>query len=334
MDLLTQGVLGAVLAQSGSRAQETRLATGVGFAAGMLADADILIRSSSDPLLSIEFHRHFTHSIFFIPLGALIATVVLWPFLRNRIAFKRLYIFSLLGYSLSGFIDACTSYGTYLLWPLYDERIAFHIISIVDPVFTLALIAAAVLAFKWRDSRAARTGLMVAGLYLLIGVGQMMRAESVATSLAHSRDHQPNRLVAKPTIGNLILWRSIYEYDGRLYVDAVRVGFSSSSHQGGSVKQFSAETDLPGLGKHTILYGDIGRFRRFSDGYIGISPEDPRFLGDMRYALLPNGLEPLWGIEINEQLPDQHAPFSFRRQFSAEKRQRFWILLSGQQVAQ
>ena len=334
MDLLTQGVLGAVLAQSGSRAQETRLATGAGFAAGLLADADVLIRSASDPLLTIEFHRHFTHSVFFIPIGALVAAVLLWPFLRKKIVFKRLYMYSLLGYSLSGFIDACTSYGTYLFWPLYDERIAFHIISIVDPVFTLALIAAAVLAFRRRNYRVARAGLMFAGLYLLIGVGQMMRAESVATSLAHSRAHQPSRLVAKPTIGNLILWRSIYEYDGRLYVDAVRVGLASSSHPGASVKQFSVDTDLPGLGKDSILYGDIGRFRRFSDGYIGISPEDPRFLGDMRYALMPNGLEPLWGIEINEQLPDRHAPFSFRRQFSAEKRQRFWVLLSGQQVAQ
>lgn len=64
MDLLTQGLLGAALAQAGSKQQETRVATGVGFFAGLIADADILIQSDQDPLLTVEFHRHFTHSIF------------------------------------------------------------------------------------------------------------------------------------------------------------------------------------------------------------------------------------------------------------------------------
>ena len=31
MDLLTQGLLGATMAQSGAKQQETRLATGIGF---------------------------------------------------------------------------------------------------------------------------------------------------------------------------------------------------------------------------------------------------------------------------------------------------------------
>ena len=80
MDLLTQGLLGAALAQAGSKQQETRIATGVGFFAGLLADADILIQSDQDPLLTVEFHRHFTHSIFFVPFGALIAALILWFF--------------------------------------------------------------------------------------------------------------------------------------------------------------------------------------------------------------------------------------------------------------
>ena len=133
MDLITQGVLGAALAQTAARPTETRLATGIGFAAGLMADADALIYSSTDSLLAIEYHRHFTHSVFFIPFGALIAALILWPLCRKKLGFKRLYLFSLLGFSLSGFIDACTSYGTHLLWPLSDERLSFRIISIVDP---------------------------------------------------------------------------------------------------------------------------------------------------------------------------------------------------------
>src|SRR5690242_17240343 len=127
MDLLTQGLLGASLAQSGTRQNETRLATGVGFFAGLLADADILIQSVNDPLLTVEFHRHFTHSIFFVPFGSLIAALILWPFLRKRLSFSRLYLFCFLGYSLSGVLDALTSYGTHLFWPVSEERVALNI---------------------------------------------------------------------------------------------------------------------------------------------------------------------------------------------------------------
>lgn len=140
MDILTQGLLGGVLAQSVAKKEETKLATFVGVIAGLIADADIFIYSSNDPLLNIEFHRHFTHSLFFIPIGAAIAVALLWPFLRKRLSTGRLYLYSLLGYSMSGVLDACTSYGTHLLWPFSDERIAFNIISIIDPVFTLLLL--------------------------------------------------------------------------------------------------------------------------------------------------------------------------------------------------
>ena len=42
MDILTQGLLGATVAQSGSRKSETKIATIIGFLAGLLADADVL----------------------------------------------------------------------------------------------------------------------------------------------------------------------------------------------------------------------------------------------------------------------------------------------------
>lgn len=91
MDILTQGLLGGVLAQSVAGKNEKKIATFAGVVAGLLADADILIRSSSDPLLNIEYHRHFSHSLLFIPIGAAIALIILWPLLHRHIATKRLY---------------------------------------------------------------------------------------------------------------------------------------------------------------------------------------------------------------------------------------------------
>ena len=299
MDLLTQGVLGAALAQTAAKPAETRLATGIGFAAGLLADIDALIYSSTDSLLAIEYHRHFTHSIFFVPFGALLAALILWPLCRKKLSFKRLYIFSLLGYSLSGFIDACTSYGTHLLWPLLEERLAFHIIAIVDPVFTLALIIGVVIAWRRRSQIPARVGLGIAAVYLLVAVVQLQRVESAIETLAVSRGHTPARLIAKPSFGNILLWRSIYEHDGRMYVDAVRAGRKPRLYEGSSVRKYQPAQDVSELKKDSVLYKDILRFQKFSADYIAQHPELPNVLGDVRYSIQTDGLSPLWGIEMD-----------------------------------
>ncbi|WP_230850130.1 metal-dependent hydrolase, partial [Vibrio harveyi] len=57
MDPLTQGLVGASLSQSASKKQHLVAAGVLGMLAGMAPDLDILIQSSSDPLLFLEYHR-------------------------------------------------------------------------------------------------------------------------------------------------------------------------------------------------------------------------------------------------------------------------------------
>jgi len=330
MDLLTQGVLGAALAQAGSKQTETRLACGIGFAAGLLADADALIRSANDSLLTIEYHRHFTHSIFFIPFGAMIAALILWPLLRKRISFKRLYVFSLLGYSFSGFIDACTSYGTHLFWPLFDERISFNLISIVDPIFTIPLIVAVVLAYRWRKAKLALFGLMFCALYLSVGYVQKQRATTEVQQLAMQRGHTLNQLLVKPTFANILVWRSVYESGGRLYVDAFRMGWHGKVYTGDSIPKYDIDRDNPNLDKDSVLYDDMQRFDFFSDGYLAKHPERENVLADIRYSIQPNGLLPLWVIEFDPNQPQQHVEFKANRDLASRNRQRFFSMLKGE----
>ena len=94
MDLLTQGLIGSAMAQSASAREETRIAGIVGLLAGIAPDADTLIRSGSDPLLFLDFHRHFTHSILFVPAIGLAVALVLWPLLARRLPFNRLFLFA------------------------------------------------------------------------------------------------------------------------------------------------------------------------------------------------------------------------------------------------
>ncbi len=330
MDILTQGLAGAIVAGSFARPQQLRTAVAVGFFAGLLADADALIRSSDDALLFLDFHRHFSHALIFIPLGGLIAALLAWPLARRRLDFRALYLFSLLGYFPSGLIDACTSYGTSLLWPFSEARIAWNVIAIVDPVFTLTLAAGLALATARKHTLPARLALALALLYLLFGVVQRDRAEAEARTLALSRGHSVERLVVHPTLGNLLLWRSIYASGGRYHVDAVRAGLLTAprTYAGGTLPQFTP-ANLPGLKPGSVLARDIGRFTHFSDGFAARHPEHPDVLGDVRYALLPNSTLPLWGIRLDLERQDEHAPFVTFREHDGAQRQAFLDMLLG-----
>ena len=132
MDPLTQGVVGAVLPQAtAARGRFAASAGLLGFLAGMAADLDVLIRSSEDPLLFLEYHRQFTHSLVFIPLGGLICALVLHGIIGRRrgLKFRQSWLFCSLGYATHALLDACTTYGTMLFWPFSDARIAWNTIS-------------------------------------------------------------------------------------------------------------------------------------------------------------------------------------------------------------
>ncbi len=332
MDILTHGLLGGTLAQSCSKKEETRTATVTGFLAALLADADALIRSGTDPLLVLEYHRQFTHSLIFIPAGALLVTLLLWPAfkaLRYPIAFRRIYLYALLGCATSGLLDACTSYGTHLLWPFTGERIAWSIVPIFDPLFSLLLGAMLLFGLRSRKTLAARIGLLLAAAYLSVGWFQHQRAEESMRATIAQRGHEAAKLTVKPTMGNLLLWRSIYRANGVYYVDAVRVGGTARIYPGNTARAFYLPRDLPGLAQGSVLYRDIGRFDFFSDGYLALHPEDPGLLGDVRYAMLPTSTRPLWGIRLDMRQPETHAPFEASRQMSREEVNRFIDMLRG-----
>jgi inner membrane protein len=333
VDLLTQGLAGAVVAQSAARGVPARLAISIGFFAGLLADADILLSAADDPLFNIEYHRHFTHSLFFIPFGALVAALVAWPFVRRRLRFPTIYLLAVLGFLPSGLLDVCTSFGTQWLWPLYDERLAWNIIAIIDPLFTLILLVAVILAWRRDSVWPARVGVGLAVLYLLLGLAQRERAAELATELAAGRGHAVERLEVKPTLGNLVLWRSIYQSGEHFYVDALRIGFLTPArvYPGESVARFAPE-HLPGLDPDSRLANDIARFTRFSDGFVALHPQQPNVLGDVRYALLPNSVAPLWGIELDVTQPDRHVAFLTFRQTDAALRRAFLAMLRGRDL--
>ena len=333
MDPLTQGVLGAALPQATAvKGRQAAVAGILGFLAGMAADLDVLIRSGTDPLLFLEYHRQFTHSLVFIPIGGLICAGVLHALIGRRrgLAFRQSWLYCTLGYATHALLDACTTYGTMLFWPFSDARIAWNTISIIDPLFTLPLLAAVVLAARRRRPLFARLGLVWACLYMAMGLWQRNEAIAMGYELAAQRGHEPLRLEAKPSFANILVWKVVYETDDSFHVDAVRARWSPRVFPGASVQKLDVGRDLPWLDRDSQQARDIERFRWFSNGYIARDPLFPNRVIDIRYSIIPNEVAPLWSIELSPQARrDEHAAYRVHRNTGNNRAALMWSMVAG-----
>ena len=103
MDPITQGGLAQHLLNSLEKST-VLLATLLGFLSGLAPDLDVFIRSEQDPLLALVFHRQFTHSLLFIPIGGLICSTLFYYLITKQksMTFKDTYIYATIGYATHG----------------------------------------------------------------------------------------------------------------------------------------------------------------------------------------------------------------------------------------
>ncbi len=328
MDPFSQAALAASLSQSFARDKSKLLsALVIGGLAGMAPDLDFFIRSAEDPLLFLEFHRQFTHSLIFIPFGALLCALVFYPFIKSKLSFAQVYIFSLLGYATHGLLDACTAYGTQLFWPFSNERVAWNVVSIVDPLFTIPIIILLVLAVYKKNVVFSRLGFIYAVLYLSLGLVQKNQAEQAIYVLAEERGHKIERTHVRPSFVNRNVWKLMYEYDGRYYVDAVRLLWNVKFIRGASIKKLNVQNDFYWLPEDSQQAKDIERFRWFTDDFLAISSYDKNLIIDARYSFLPDRTGALWGIVIEKKYIDQgmldkHVGFMMNSGIDEQTRQR------------
>lgn len=301
MDPLTHILLGASVGYAAFGRRLGRAAAGVGGLAAFAPDADVFIRSAVDPLVAVEHHRGFTHALAFAPVGAAIVAA-LWlmhPAWRVRARWLPLWGAGVLAYLSHALLDAATSYGTRLLWPFSNRRFGWDVVSVIDPLVTLVLLAG--LAVAWRRQRAAPVcaGLAVAFAYLAFGGVQHGRAVAAQRALAQARGHTPVRCEVMPTLANNLVWRALYVHDGRIYSDRIRVGwFSAPAVREGWALPLVAAEDLTPAERARDRRRSFARFAWFSEHWVARSPADATVLGDMRYSLSAEAFDPIWGIRF------------------------------------
>jgi len=329
MDPVTQGALGAAAAQLLLQKQLGRRAWLYGALGGMAADLDIFIRSGDDPLVAWTYHRHFTHSLAFVPIGGVLSGL---PFIVRKPKAKRMLILAATtaGYATHALLDAFTSYGTQLWLPFSNARVAWNWIGIIDPFFTLPLCFGVAIAARKDRLRPLWIVALWCALYMGGGGLQHRRAVAHAERLAAQRGHTLERVEAFPGVVTNVLWRTLYLADGRIYVDAVHVPWwgETTSRAGGSAQGVGPDDHASmAEGDETVVAG-LATFDWFADGWVAAQPDEGRVLGDLRYGRELGKPDAMWGLRLE---PDTEAPFSPWRSppDSAAMSERSEVWLSG-----
>lgn len=173
MDSITQAILGAAVGEAVLGKKIGNKAAVLGAIGGTIPDLDVVLLPFFNDLQRISIHRGYCHSILFSVAGAFLLALILSRVKWTReIAFARLWRFSFLALFTHILLDAFTTYGTQLLLPLSDYRVSFDSVTIIDPVYTLPLLAGLLVGiffYKNYPKRALANylGLGVSTLYLL-----------------------------------------------------------------------------------------------------------------------------------------------------------------------
>lgn len=301
MDSITQGVLGAAAAQAVLKRRLPQ-AGWIGAIGGMVADLDIFIRSFSDPTVGWVFHRHFTHSLFFIPFGGLIAAIPFLLMSRFRQQRRDVILASIIGYATHAPLDMFTSYGTQLFWPFTDLRVALDWVAIVDPVYTIPLWIGVLWTARARDPKFARIALLLTTLYIVgFGAWQHHRGIEMQARMAEARGHRIEHARVMPAPGWLLLWRSTYLAGGRLHADGIRTPWFGETRvlEGSSAPATTFDRLPPSAQANAESRRRFEILTWFSDRMLAPIPGDPNAIGDMRITSTVEGLTPLWGLTFD-----------------------------------
>jgi inner membrane protein len=290
MDSITHLFLGGAIAAAMAPARYRRQAILAGAAINTLPDLDVipLFALSNDPVVHLTWHRAATHSLLVLPFVAW----ALWWLLKSRWTPVReeprrwfwLVLVTLLAHPL---IDAFTVYGTQLLWPLPLPPAMWSSLFIIDPLFTLPLAVACVLAWIWKErpiaGNALKAGLSLAGLYLAWSLAAKVMVDRAADAALAAQGLQDTPRFSVPMPFNTLLWRVVaMTPDG--YVEGER----SLVADRGPMQFHAYRSDVQDLAE-VEQFPMVARLLWFNHNFMKAEQRDGRLvLSDLRMGAEPD----------------------------------------------
>ena len=214
MDSLTQIALGAAVGEAVLGHRVGRKAALWGAVCGTLPDLDVFI-PFGNPVADFTFHRSFSHSVIML---ALLTPLVVWLIRKLHTADadhrKGWYALVYPAFLTHVLLDSCTIYGTQIFWPLSEYPMTWGSIFIIDPLYTLPLIAGviAVAVARRNPNRAYRFNLAMLALstlYLGWSFAAKFHAQGIAREELARQGIEYRQLVTLASPFNTVLWRFV-----------------------------------------------------------------------------------------------------------------------------
>ncbi len=212
MDSLSQLTLGAsiTVAVMGKRVPRWQAAL-VGAVVGTLPDLDVFI-DHGDAIRNMTLHRTESHALILLTLVAPLLGWLIAGAMRSRQHWRVWTLATWLALVTHPLLDLTTVYGTQLGLPFTDFPYAIGSMYIIDPLYTLPLLLALIVALWRRDALGLRwnqLGLLVSTLYL----GWSMVVQSEATQHIEQdlsrQTVQAQQILVTPTAFNTLVWRTV-----------------------------------------------------------------------------------------------------------------------------
>lgn len=215
MDSLTQFVLGAAVSTAClGKTIGPRKAALIGGLLGTVPDLDVFL-PFDDPVDSFVYHRGWTHSIFVHALAAPVFGELLVRLIKGLKDHRWLTYFTVyLCLATHAAIDAMTVYGTRIFWPFYPDPVGAGSVFIIDPFYSLPLLAVVVWALFKKDwstkhSRWTKGVLAVTTAYMIASLGIQSFVEHRAKQIFAKSGAVPEKVYAIAAPFNIALWKII-----------------------------------------------------------------------------------------------------------------------------
>jgi inner membrane protein len=320
LDSITQAALGAVIGEAFIGHKVGKKGALWGAVLATLPDLDVIFNPLLETTEQIVFHRGPSHSIFLLTL---VAPLVGWTLHRRysrgeqrsrrehqahgeqQASLTAWIAMALLALLSQPFLDVLTSYGTHLFWPVDRTAYAFSAVSIIDPIYTFALlIPLGIALFSATGTRqrrlASSIGLALSSGYLVLTIGVKMHVRQVFVDSLERQSVSYERFEEMPAILNSVLWVGMADTG-----EAVEVGLYSLLDDDQVIEFQHIDKNRELLAPY-VDDVRVKRLVRFSRGLYTVSPTDDGLL----FEDLHIGRQDFW--------LDDDAPSIFRWELVVE----------------
>jgi inner membrane protein len=286
MDSVTQVLLGASIgvAVMGRRTALWKSALWGGVA-GLLPDLDVLI-DHGDPILNMIRHRAESHALLLLTLFAFPMAWGVSHLRRQPQLYGRWWWSIMLALVTHPLLDLMTIYGTQVFQPFTDEAYGLGSMFIVDPVYSLPLLAGVVAALRVKTvGRALRINgwaLAFSTAYLAWSALAQGWVTQHARQSLQAQGLPSQQLLVTPAPLSTLVWR-VVALDGERFHE----GFYALM-DGGRAIRFVAHERGGALAAQHADHPQLQRLARFTDGFYKMANQNGKLVvTDLRMGQEP-----------------------------------------------